>query len=253
MIYKFSVGKATLTSLQTGYVKVVDVATSIEFNYDMTTIKEVGPDGIPTDEIKDEEKITLSFEFTDDVDTALIAGQTYDIVLTPGVEGGGISLSLENCRLTNYNVRTSQNNFVAIRVSFSKVGPIDSGTATKQQIAFGGVALGDSAYLVPSYQGNVINRIIPTALGTIFQTTGQTGGGLTTIKVKARVKKSTRLELEQYVTNLFSILSTSKASLVVSQGVTSYTLTNCIYVNGSMHDIYKNYVEMEFEFQRSSY
>jgi len=79
------------------------------------------------------------------------------------------------------------------------------------------------------------------------------GGGLTSFSIRAKVKKDTRLELEQYTTSLFASLATSKKSLVVEYGVTSYTITNCVLLSGRMSSDFKNYCELEFEFQKSTY
>jgi hypothetical protein len=253
MIYKFSVGKAILTALEVVYSKTIETATSVSISYDVTTTRAINPDGIAYDEYKDEEKITIELSYVDDIDPVLINGGRYDILLTTGAEGGGITYSLGNCRLIEYSVKTIQDNFVTITARFSKIGSASSSTGSIQKVKFAGTYIGDSAYATFSYQGNVINRIIPTALGSIFQTTGQTGGGLTTIKVKARVKKDDRLTLESYINSLFSSLSVVKGSLVVEYGTTSYTLTNCVFVNGSMQDINRTYGELEIEFQRSAY
>ena len=258
MIYKFGIGRAKLTALETVLVKEIETATNIEFDYNVTESQQLGPEGEIQDTFKEEEKTSLTIEFADDIDTDLILGQRYDIELTPGVEGGGFtSIDLTNCRLTGYNVKSTQGQFVIVRVTFTKIGAIGSSnsdpTADLQTIKFGSIYLGDSAYLTSSYEGNVVSRIIPTALGTIFQTTGQTGGGKTTIKVTARVKKDTRLLLEAYVTNLFSSLSTDEETLTIEQSGDEYTLTNCVFVTGSMNGDYKTHTEIQLEFQKSSY
>ena len=255
MIYKFSVSNIRLTSIETAYTKEITTTKSIEINYIVTTTREIGADGIATNEYKDEERITISFEYNDNIDTSLIAGKRYNIELLTGTEGGGISITLNNCLLTSYATRLSQDEFVNIRVEFSKIGAIDSPETmpTQQRVKFDGIYLGDTAHLTTTLQGNVVSRIIPTALGTIFQTTSQMGGGLTSLSIKAKVKKDTRLELEQYVTSLFASLATSKKSLVVEYGVTSYTITNCVLLSGRMSSDFKNYCELEFEFQKSTY
>lgn len=253
MAYKFSVSKIKLTALESVYTKTIETAAGVEISYDATTSRVSNPEGLTVDEWKDEEKISINLDYVDDIDSTLIAGGRYDIELTTGESGGGITFTLGNCRLINYSVRTLQNQFIAITARFTKIGSAVSSTGTLQKVKFGSIYLGDTAYPTFTYQGNVISRIIPTALGTIFQPTSQTGGGLTTIRVKARVRKDTRLELEQYVSALLSSLSTSKQTMTIEYGATSYTLTNCVFVNGVMQDINKTFADIDFEFLRSSY
>ncbi len=253
MDYKFSVSKIKLTALESVYTKTIETTSGVEIAYDVTTSRVSNPDGIAIEEWKDEEKISITLDYVDDIDTTLIAGGRYDIELTTGAEGGGITFTLGNCRLVGYTVRTLQGQFIAISARFTKIGSAASSTGTLQKVKFGSIYLGDTAYVTCTYQGNVITRIIPTALGTIFQPTSQTGGGLTTIRVKARVRKDTRLELEQYVNSLLNSLSTGKATLTVEYGATSYTLTNCVFTSGAMQDINRNFADIDFEFLRSAY
>jgi len=253
MDYKFSVSKIKLTALESIYTKTIETASGVAITYDVTTNRVTNPDGIAVDEWKDEEKISVDLDYVDDIDSVLIAGGRYDIELTTGESGGGITFTLGNCRLINYSVRTTQGQFIAITARFTKIGSAVSSTGTLQKVKFGSIYLGDTAYATYTYQGNVITRIIPTALGSIFQPTSQTGGGLTTIRIKARVRKDTRLELEQYITSLLSALSTSKETLTVEYGATSYTLTNCVFTSGGMQDINRNFADIDLEFLRSSY
>ena len=143
MIYKFSVSNIRLTSIETAYTKEITTTKSIEINYTVTTTREIGADGIATNEYKDEERITVSFEYNDTIDTSLIAGKRYNIELLTGTEGGGISITLNNCLLTSYATRLSQDEFVNIRVEFSKIGAIDTPETmpTQQRVKFDGVYL----------------------------------------------------------------------------------------------------------------
>jgi len=258
MDYKFSVSKIKLTALESVYTKIIDTTSAVEISYDVITSKVTNPDGQTIDEWKDEENITIGLDFVDNIDNTLIAGGRYDIELMTGESGGGISYTLANCRLINYTIRTLQDQFVSVSATFSKIGPADSSpggapAGSIQKVKFGSIYLGDTAYATFSHQGNAITRILPTALGVIFQPTGQTGGGLTTIRVKARVQKTDRLILEQYITNLLSSLATGKETLTVEYGASAYSLTNCIFTNGGMQDINRNYADIDIEFLRSAY
>ena len=101
-----------------------------------------------------------------------------------------------------------------------------------QRVTFNGVNLGDHAYVSPSYQGNVVQRIIPRASGARIYDTKQMGGGIITLTVHAFVIKTTRKSLEQYFYNLQGNLGAAKASLVIED----WTLEDCSIESYSMEN-----------------
>jgi len=255
MTYKFSVGKVKL--FQNGVLKKEIIPlTEISIRYSLTTHQERGPDGELIDEFKDTESLEVSFAYaTDDYDLNLIKGEDYDITFEQTTEGRGISVTIASCKLTGYELTTTQNSFATTRVTFSKKGAIDSSPGeepTKQKVKFGSVYLGDSAIVNTSYDGNVQTLIIPTALGVLIRSTQDMGGGALKITVRGYVKKDTRLELEQYLINLYSQLSTGKQDLTVEYGASSYTIPNCYWVSGRPEGD-KTYSNFTLEFVKSAY
>ncbi len=91
------------------------------------------------------------------------------------------------------------------------------------RVKFNNVAIGDYAWAEISYQGNVVTRIIPRALGVRIYSTSEMGGGQRRITVHAYVIKATRKDLEEYFRTLPASLGYAAATLTVD-GV-SYT--NC--------------------------
>ena len=104
-----------------------------------------------------------------------------------------------------------------------------------------------------SFEGNVNPIIIPTALGIIAQSTHAMGGGQLNITVNGYVKKTTRIELEQYLVNLYTTMSTEAGTITVTYGGSSYTLTNCYFRSGSAGSSGKVYSSFSLEFIKSAY
>lgn len=262
MNYSFGIGKVELK--QSGVtVKSILPTQNIEIDHSVTTTKEIGPDGEVTDEYKDEESTVITVSFAEDnFDEDLVADEEYDLVLTT-VNDYGISVTLANCRLVGYRVTSAQGTYVTGVLTFSKRGAIDDAPGggsepTKQTVSFnkvggGTVAIGDSAYINVGYQGNAQSFIIPTALGVLVQSTNDLGGGQLSISVNAYVNKSTRLELEQYLLNLYSQLSTEAGTLTVQYGGSSYTITNCYWTSGSPASSNKVHSKFSLSFIKSGY
>jgi len=258
--FKFSIGKVELK--QSGVtIKTIEPTQSIDIDHSISTSREVNPDGEVTDEYKEEEVTTISITFAEDnFDTSLAVDDEYDLVFTT-VNNYGLSVTLANCKITGYRVNSSQGQFITATITFSKRGAIDDSpgdTPTKQTVTFsktggGTVSIGDSAYVNVSYQGNVQPFIIPTALGVLVQSTNELGGGQLSINVDAHVNKSTRLELEQYLINLYSQLSTETGTLTVTYGGSSYTIANCSWVNGSPANSNKVHSRFSLAFIKSGY
>lgn len=256
-VYKFSVGKV---KLKQGVVikKEIINTTSVEIIYDLTTERKLDHNGKAIDEFKTEERLDITMTYTDsiDYDTVLIKGDVYDIVLETGHGGGGLAATLADCKLKGYSVRASQDTFSEVTLTFSKIGDIDSAPGdpiTKQRVKFGAVYIGDSAYVIPEYEGNVNSLIIPTALGVLIRSTGNMGGGQQSIRINGYVKKDSRLELEQYLLNLYNSLSTDKQDLTIEYGVNFYVITNCYFRAGRPAGGNKNFTDFEIELVRSSY
>jgi hypothetical protein len=104
-----------------------------------------------------------------------------------------------------------------------------------------------------SYEGNVQPLIIPTALGVLVRTTQHLGGGQLSINVSAYAKKSTRLELEQYILNLYISLAVGPETLTVEYGATSYTIPNCVFARGTPAGSNKVYGNFSVDFIKSAY
>jgi len=256
MVYKFSIGKLKLK--QGGStIKEIIATTEIVIDYKLTTKREYNESGVPIDEMKEEEQLTLSCTFaTNAYEPSIIQGDIYDLVLEAGVSGGGVTTTIANCKLTGYSVRQAQDEFSTTTITFSKIGPIDSApgaSITKQRVKFGSIYLGDSATVTPSYDGNVQSLIIPTALGILVRSTGDMGGGSLSIVVSGYIAKTTRLELEQYLINLYSSLSTASGTLTVELGGTSYTIANCYFQSGRPETGKKNHTNFEIVFSKSAY
>jgi|GEM_PF-2053253 len=254
--FKFSVGKVLLK--QGGVLKKEIVPTTdISIDYAITTHKEYGTQGEITDETKDTETLTITISYSTDIyDTALVKGEDYDIFFETGHDGGGVAVTFADCRLTGYSVRTAQSEFSITTLTFSKRGAIDAVPGeeiTKQKVKFGSVYIGDSASVSPSYSGNVQPLIIPTALGVLIQSTSDLGGGHLTIRVNGFVKKDTRLELEQYLINLYSLLATGKDTLTIEHGLTSYTIPNCYWSGGSPGAGNRQFTDFELTFVKSAF
>lgn len=255
-IYKFSVGKVELKQNDVLKKEIIPT-TEISIDYDISTHKEYGPQGEVTDEVKETETLTMTISYaTDTYDITLIKGENYDVFFETSDAGGGIAVTFADCKLTGYSVRTAQSAYSITTLTFSKKGAIDATPGeeiTKQRVKFGATYLGDSAYVSTSYAGNVQPLIIPTALGVLIQSTSDLGGGHLTIRVNCYVKKDSRLELEQYLINLYNLLSTGKNTLTVEHGVTSYTITNCYWSGGSPGAGNRNFTDFELAFVRSGY
>jgi len=257
MLYKFSVGDLIFKQ-STTVIKTVDNARSINIEFNITTHKETDAEGVTTDETVDEQTLTITAEWTDvGFDSTLAQGEYYDITLQPSVKGTGMAfVTFARCRLTNYSVRSAQGEFVIVSVSLTKTGPLDStpGTEpTKQKIKFGDVYLGDSATLTVGYDGNVNTLVIPTALGVLVRSTQAMGGGQLSISVSGYVKKNTRLELEQYLISLYTLLDPNPNTLTVEYGLTTYTVPNCYFSRGSAGSSGKVYDNFSLEFLKSAY
>lgn len=261
MNYKFSVGKVKLKQNEVLKKEIIPT-TEISMDYDISTSKKYDDKGNVVDEFKETKELTITITYaTDTYDTDLIEGSDYDIFLELGANQGGLEVTFANCKLTSYSVRTSQSEFATTTLTFSKHGEIDSipgEEIAKQKVKFtkeggGEIYIGDSAFVVTSYSGNVIPLIIPTALGILTQCTKDLGGGQLEVKVKAYVKQDTRLELEQYLINLYSQLSTHKGTLTIEYGLMSYTIENCYWNSGAPDSNNKNYTDFELSFIKSAY
>jgi len=262
MNYQFSVGNLVLKQ-GIVVIKTIDLAKNISIDYRINTHKEYGPEGQVISEDIETEDLTLSCDFMEaSFDTGLDVGAYYDIVLDLGGEGGntGISLTLYNCRITGYNMKSSQAEFVISTLSFSKRGKITdgSGAPTVQTVKFGpgngsDIYIGDHASVDVSYDGNVIDYIIPTALGIGLMSTNYVGGGKLNIAVKGYVKKASKIEVEQYLINLYTSLRTLSGTLTVAYGLTSYTLTNVCFMRGSASGGGTIYANFTLDFIKSAY
>ena len=256
MTYRFSIGKLSLKQ-STTLIKEIITTTEISIDYRITTKRQYNESGVAIEEIKDEEQLTITCSFaTDNYEPSIIQGDVYDLVLGTGAEGGGVAATIANCKLTGYSIRTTQDQFSTTTIIFSKIGPIDSvpgASITKQTVSFGGTQIGDSATVNTSYEGNVQPLIIPTALGILIQSTTVMGGGKLSITVNGYVKKTTRLELEQYLISLYAALSSSPQTLTITYGGTSYTITNCYWMSGRPDVGVKNYTNFELVFIKSAY
>ncbi len=258
--YNFSIGKVKIKS---GSSVILDVTPTrdIELNYSITTHKEYNPYGIVIDEIKETETVNITFSFAyDQWNTSLIKGEDYDLVFE-AVNGKGLVVNIASVKLTAYVLRSAQSEFSIATITFSKSGEIDSDpgdNVTKQTVTFsktggGTESIGDSAFVNISYQGNAHSFIVPTALGMLIQTTSDCGGGQLNIRVNGYIKKDTRLELEQYLINLYGALSLAKGTLTVTYGGTSYSITNCVFVSGSGEGGNQRYGNFSIEFIKSAY
>ena len=256
MVYKFGIGKLKLKQSGTT-IKEIIPATEISIDYRLTTKREYNESGVAIDELKEEEQLTLTCTFASNAyEPSIIQGDIYDLVLETGVSGGGIAATIANCKLTGYNIRETHDQFSVTTITFSKIGAIDSApgaSITKQRVKFGSVYLGDSATITPSYDGNVQPIIIPTALGILIQSTGVMGGGSLSIGVSGYIAKTTRLELEQYLINLYSSLSTGAQTMTIEYGGTSYTISNCYWQSGRPEVGKLNHTNFELTFIRSAY
>jgi len=259
--YKFSVARLELKQGGT-LKKIINLTTEINIGYETSTNKKFGGNGVVQDEFTDTKQLTISVTYiTDDFDISLIEGEEYDLFFLTGVGGGGIAVTLANCRLTKYEVTETQSEFATTILTFSKTGIISSipgDSITKQTVEFtkeggGTIFIGDSAYVNISYIGNTQAIVVPTALGILIQSTQKLGGGQIDIKINGYIKKNTRLELEQYLINLYSQLSTDIGTLTIKYGLTSYTIPNCYWRSGTPEFNNKNYTDFELTFIKSAF
>lgn len=260
--YKFSVGKVTIKEGATT-IESVTPLRDIDIKYDVATSKKLGPDGIPTDEFVEEERISVTIAYATEsgVNLSNLKNKELDLYFEAGDPGHGVSVTIASCKLSNYSYKQSQSEFTIVTCTFSKAsGDIDSSpgaTATKQKVYFGEVGswvqIGDSAYVNTSYSGNAQSIIIPTALGVLIRSTATMGGGQLKIDVNGYVSKSTRLELEQYLINLYAGLSTGKKSLKVEYGASSYTIDDVYWESGSPQASNKKYGDFTLSFIKSAY
>lgn len=257
MQYKFSVSKIKLK--QIGVIKKeINTVASTTINWQSNTQKEYDTNGVAQDEFKLTEDLTITIAYLTDVnfDTTLIKGELYDIVFEAGVSGGGIAATLANCKLVGFAQRGVQDAFNTTTLTFHKLDEIDSSlydAVIKQRVKFGSIYLGDSAFVIPEYQGNVHPLIVPTALGLLVRSTNDLGGGQLNIKVNGYIKKNTRLELEQHLINLYGLLETGSETLTIEYGASSYTITNCYWINGRPDSNKNNFTHFEMDFVKSAY
>ena len=257
MNYSFAVGQLIIKSGLTT-VKTISNARNINVEYTISTHNEIGADGVVTDSVVEEESLVITAEWSDTgFDATLAVGTYFDMVLQPGYNSSGIAaITFARCRITGYSVRSAQGEFVICQLTMTKTGPIGAATGvspTVQRVKFGSTYIGDSASVTTGYDGNVQALIIPTALGVLLRTTQDLGGGQISISVHGYVKKATRLELEQYLVNLYLLLSTSPGTLTVEYGLSSYTVTNCVFTRGSSDGGNKLYGNFTIEFLKSAY
>ena len=258
MVYKFSVGNLELKQASVSK-KAITSARDIGLDYNITSHNEYGPEGQITDQVTETEELTVTCSFLEgSFDTTLTIGAYYDVYLTLGGPDGstGIALTLANCRITGYNMKSTQGEFVISELTFTHSGKLTDApgsTPTVQTVQFGSVYIGDSASVDVNYDGNVVEYIIPTALGIGMMSTSYMGGGKLNITVKGYVKKATRLEVEQYLINLYTSLQTTKGTLTVTYGGTSYTITNCNFVNGAAGTVGAKYANFTLTFLKSAY
>jgi len=254
--FKFSVAKV---ELKQGAVskKEINLTTDISIEYDMSTVKKHGQDGLVQDEFSDTKQINISLTYApEDIEPTLIKDEDYDLHFTTGANSGGIAVTLADCKLLKYSVIQSQSGFAMTTLIFSKKNEMNSvvgASITKQRVKFGSNYIGDSAYVNVNYVGNTQPIIVPTALGVLIQSTSDLGGGQLEVRVRGYVKKDTRLELEQYLINLYNTLSTGSGTLTVEYGATSYTITNCYWRSGSPDISNKNFTDFELSFIKSAY
>lgn len=91
------------------------------------------------------------------------------------------------------------------------------------RITFNSIEIGDHAWAQIDFEGNVLKRNIPRAIGNVVYPTETMGGGLRTITVHAWVIKETRAALETYMRDLPTNLGHALATLSID-GV---DYTNC--------------------------
>ena len=85
--------------------------------------------------------------------------------------------------------------------------------------------IGYLEWLVPSYEGNPLARIIPRAKGVQVYSGEEMGGGQLNIEVGSFMIKNTRLEVEQELITLIQNLANKMGTLKVE--TTGITLSNC--------------------------
>ena len=262
--YSFSVGEVKIK--ENGVlIKSVSLIKDVEISYDEITVRKIGANGVPLDEFKKEESLSINLTYaSNDYELSDFKDKELDLVFEIGNAGHGITMTIANCRLSNYRLRQSSAIHAVTVLTFSKRGeiggdPLGPGEdLTKQTVKFGNagsgwVDIGDSAYVITSYSGNVNSLVIPTALGVLLRSTATMGGGQLNITVKGYVKKDTRLELEQYLINLYAALSTGKRDLKVEYGLTSYTISDVYWSAGGPEAGFNNHTDFTLEFIKSAY
>ena len=254
MVYHFSVGQLTIMQ-GLSVVKTITNARNINVEYSVTEHLEYNSEGEVTDSVRDTETLTITADWADvGFDLTLAVDQKYDVVLQPSTTGKGIAaITFNNCKLSRYTTRSSQADYVICELGFTKIGPLDNSATVSQRVKFGSIYLGDSATVNTTYEGNVQPLIIPTALGVLVRTTQHLGGGQLSINVTAYAKKPTRLELEQYILNLYISLAVGPETLTVEYGATSYTITNCVFARGTPAGSNKVYGNFSADFLRTAY
>ncbi len=260
--YKFSVGKVTIKE-GSNIIETITPLTDVEIRYNVSTSRKYDSDGKPLDEFTEEETISISLSYVTDsgVNLSNLQDKTLDLYFEAGAPGHGVSVTIASVKLTAYTYSQKQSSFTVVSLTFSKSsGDITSTpgqSTTKQKVYFGEpgnwVQIGDYAYVSTTYSGNARGLIIPTTLGVLVRSTSELGGGQLDIKVSAYVKKDTRLELEQYLINLYSQLSTGKKSLKIEYGASSYTISDCVWSGGSSGTRNKLYSDFELTFIKSAY
>ncbi len=91
------------------------------------------------------------------------------------------------------------------------------------RITFNSFEIGDEAWAEIHFEGNVLKRNVPRAIGNIVYPTEVMGGGLRKIVVHAWVIKQTRVGLESYMRDLPAALGHELATLSID----GEDYTNC--------------------------
>ena len=103
-----------------------------------------------------------------------------------------------------------------------------------ERIKFNSVYLGDHAWAVINYEGNVTTRIVPRASGVKLRDTNENGGGVYKITIRAWIIKSTRKAVEQYLYNLRSSIGADTKHTIDIEG---WSLTNCAVEGFTMENM----------------
>lgn len=108
--------------------------------------------------------------------------------------------------------------------------------------------LGQMAWFTPTFEGNVMTRIIPRAKGVQIYSGEEMGGGLIRITISAFKIANSRIELETYLLNLINNIANKKGTLTIES---TLTMQNCVLTSIKPSEDHHKWSHFTIEFVKS--